>query len=105
MSPASKNDKKMFAVVVKYIQPIEQVDAVLAPHRAYLQSNCDAGRFVMAGRQVPRTGGLILAQAESKEELRKLLAEDPFHKAGVAEYDIIEFVPTVFAPAFAVFVR
>ena len=93
----------MFAVVVRYIQPIEQVDAVLAPHRAYLQSNCDAGRFLVAGPQAPRTGGLILARAESKEELRKLLEEDPFNKAGVAEYDIIEFVPTVFASAFAVF--
>src|ERR1700687_2101905 len=94
---ADKNAKKMFAVLVTYVKPIEQVDAVLAPHRAYLQSNCDAGRFVMAGRRVPRTGGLILARAESKEEVQRLLAEDPFSKAGVAQYEIIEFVPTICA--------
>jgi uncharacterized protein YciI len=98
-------DKKMFAVLVKYLKPLDQIDAVLAAHRAYLRTQCDAGRFVVTGPQVPRTGGLILARAESKEELRKLLEADPFHKAGVAEYDIIEFVPTVYDSAFAVFTK
>jgi len=98
-------DRKMFAVLLKYIKPLDQIDAVLAPHRAYLRTNCDAGRFVVAGRQVPRTGGLILARAESKEELRKLVEDDPFYKAGVAEYDIIEFVPAVYNSAFAVFTK
>lgn len=98
-------DKKMFAVLVKYTKPLDQIEAVLAPHRAYLRTHCDAGRFVVTGPQVPRTGGLILARGESKEELRKLLADDPFHKAGVAEYDIIEFVPTVYDSAFAVFTK
>lgn len=97
--------KKMFAVLVKYVKPLEQVDAVLAPHRAYLRTHCDAGRFVVTGPQVPRTGGLILARAESREELRKLLEGDPFHAAGVAEYGIIEFVPTVYDTAFAVFTK
>lgn len=95
----------MFLVVVRYIKPLEQVDACLEAHRAYLQTNCDAGRFVMAGRRVPRTGGLMLARAESKDALRTLLDDDPFHKAAVAEYEIIEFVPTMFDPAFAVFAR
>lgn len=98
-------DKKMFAVLVKYTKPLEQIDAALAPHRAYLRTNCDAGCFVVTGPQVPRTGGLILARAESKEALRLLLDNDPFHTAGVAQYDIIEFVPTVYDPAFAVFLK
>src|SRR5712692_9252189 len=98
-------EKKMFAVLVKYTKPLDQVDAVLAPHRAYLQTNCDEGSFVVAGRQVPRTGGVILARAESKEELRRLVEDDPFHKAGVAEYNIIEFTPTIYNSAFAVFTK
>ena len=96
-------EKKKFAVLVKYVKPLEQIDACLEAHRAYLRTNCDAGRFVMAGRQVPRTGGLILARAESKEELRRLLDDDPFHRAGAAEYEIVEFVPTVYHPGFAEF--
>ena len=95
----------MFAVLVKYIKPLDQVDACLDAHRTYLKTNCDAGRFVMAGRRVPRTGGLILARAESKEELRKLLDEDPFHRAGVAAYEIIEIVPTVYNSGFAEFTK
>jgi uncharacterized protein YciI len=95
----------MFAVLVKYTKPLDQVDACLEDHRAYLKANCDAGRFVMAARQVPRTGGLILARAESKEELHKLLDDDPFHRAGVAAYEIIEIVPTVYHPGFAAFTK
>ena len=98
-------EKKMFAVLVKYVKPLEQIDACLEAHRAYLRTNCDAGRFVMAGRQVPRTGGLILARAESKEELRRLLDDDPFRRAGVAEYEIIQFVPTIHQPAFSEFAK
>ncbi len=95
----------MFLVLVRYTKPLEQVDACLDAHRAYLQTNFDAGRFVVAGRQVPRTGGLILARAESKKALRTLLDDDPFHKAAVAEYELIEFVPAMFDPAFAVFTK
>jgi uncharacterized protein YciI len=98
-------ETKMFAVLVKYIKPLDQVDAVLAPHRAYLQAHCDTGRFVVAGPRVPRTGGLILVRGGSTEILRKLLEDDPFHKAGVAEYEIIEFVPTVYSAGFAGFTK
>jgi uncharacterized protein YciI len=98
-------ETKMFAVLVKYVKPLDQVDAILAPHRAYLQAHCDAGRFVVAGRRVPRTGGLILARGESAEQLQKLLEDDPFHKAGVAEYEIIEFIPGVYNAGFAGFTK
>jgi uncharacterized protein YciI len=96
---------KMFVVLVKYTKPLEQVDACLEAHRAYLRTHCDAGRFMVTGRRVPRTGGVLLARMESAEQLRKLLEHDPFHEARVAEYEVIEFVPTVFDRAFAVFTK
>jgi hypothetical protein len=47
---------------------------------------------------VPLTGGLILARAESPEEVWKMLGEDPFHTSGSAEYEVLEFQPVRAAP-------
>ena len=48
----------------------------------------------MSGRKQPRTGGVILMQASGREQVEKLIAEDPFHREGVAKYTITEFIPT-----------
>ena len=58
------------------------------------------GKFVVSGRKVPRTGGVILASCSDREELKRILEEDPFFRAKVAEYDVVEFVPTMTAPGF-----
>jgi uncharacterized protein YciI len=50
---------------------------------------------------VPRTGGVILAVADSKEELSSILAKDPFYKANVAHYEITEFVPSKYSDNFS----
>jgi len=41
---------------------------------------------------VPRTGGIILAQAADKTGLEALLQRDPFQQAGLAQYTITEFI-------------
>ncbi len=90
---------------MKYVKTLDQVDAHLESHRAFLKANSAADRFVVCGRQVPRTGGVILARAESKEQLRETLRQDPFSQADVAEYDIIEVTPTMYHSAFADFTK
>jgi uncharacterized protein YciI len=52
-----------------------------------------SGHLIASGPQVPRTGGVILAKASSRDELVKIFAEDPFVKQGYAEYQYIEFIP------------
>jgi uncharacterized protein YciI len=37
---------------------------------------------------------VILSRSEKRTELEAALAEDPFQKAGVAEYTVLEFRPT-----------
>ena len=39
---------------------------------------------------------------KNKDELESILANDPFHKEGIAEYDIIEFVPSMVAEGFEI---
>ena len=44
----------MFVLVIKYEKSIEEVDAVLAEHRAYLQEKYESGHMIASGSQVPR---------------------------------------------------
>lgn len=93
----------MFLILLKYIRPLDQVEQHLDAHREYLRQRYADGSFLMSGRMEPRTGGVILAQASSREAAEAMLREDPFHTAGVAEYTLVEFHPTMTAPALAGF--
>ena len=89
----------MFVVLLTYTQPLASVDALVPAHREFLQRMYQAGTFLLSGRKEPRNGGVILAHATSAEELEWALAQDPFHVHGVASYQVIEFLPTMAAPA------
>ena len=73
------------------------IDQHLDAHVAYLKRQYAAGNFIASGRKVPRTGGVILASVSSRAKLTSILAEDPFHKAGLAEYSVTEFSPSMVA--------
>jgi uncharacterized protein YciI len=90
----------MFVVILTYIKPLDVVDEHLEAHVEFLKKNYEQKVFIASGRQVPRTGGVILAHAAGKEALQQVLHDDPFHKNGVADYKIIEFVPSMTAPEF-----
>ncbi|BBD09459.1 YciI family protein [Desulfovibrio ferrophilus] len=88
----------MFIVLLNYKVPLETIDQHLPAHIEYLKQQYELGTFMASGRRVPRTGGVILAQAESKEALLEQLALDPFSRHDLAEYDIIEFIPGMTCP-------
>ncbi|HDR14060.1 MAG TPA: hypothetical protein ENN79_00955, partial [Desulfobacteraceae bacterium] len=58
--------------------------------------------FIASGRKVPRTGGIILSCVQTKEELEAILERDPFKIAGIADYEITEFSPTMTADGFEI---
>jgi uncharacterized protein YciI len=91
----------MFVIALTYTAPLADVDAHLAAHRDYLAVQYARGVFLMSGPRVPREGGIVIAQAASRAEVEELVRQDPFHRAGVARYDITEFVPTMTAGALA----
>lgn len=43
---------------------------------------------------------MILAKGMTRTELETLIEEDPFHRAGVAQYEITEFMPVKHAQGF-----
>lgn len=93
----------MFIIALTYTAPLARVDEFLEGHRAFLAEQYARGLFLMSGRKEPRDGGIIVAHAASRAELEAALRDDPFHQAGVARYEITEFVPTMTAEALAAY--
>ncbi|MGD9947324.1 MAG: YciI family protein, partial [Desulfobulbus sp.] len=92
-----KKENVLFIISLHYIVGLDEINQHLDAHVAYLKKQYAAGHFLASGRKIPRTGGIIIATAASKEALVAILAEDPFQKAGLAEYAITEFIPSMVA--------
>jgi uncharacterized protein YciI len=90
----------MFIVSLNYIAPLEEVDKHLAAHVSFLQDQYAKMNLVASGRKVPRTGGVMLSRIQDRDELEAMLAQDPFQIAGVASYEITEFVASMTAEGF-----
>ena len=88
----------MFIVLLTYKADIAELDQHLEAHRAWLREGVAAGRLMVAGRLVPRTGGALFVRAADKAEAAAWLATDPFAVADLADYQLLEFDPTVIAP-------
>jgi len=88
----------MFLLLARYTRPIEEVDRLLDGHRAWIVTNVEAGRILLTARQVPLTGGMLLARGKDSDEIWHMISEDPFHTSGMAEYSVLEFDPVRAAP-------
>ena len=96
----------MLIAISNYTKPLEEVDSHRADHIEYVKKLILASKLHAAGRQTPAIGAVIIANHHiSRDELLGLLAEDPYCKAGVAEYKIIEFNPVLCDEAFRAFVE
>src|ERR1700753_1600350 len=82
----------MFIIDIHYTAPLEEVDQHAEGHVAYLKKYIDNGTFLVTGRKVPRTGGILIANAASREEVEKIINEDAFYYNKVAEITITEFL-------------
>lgn len=85
----------MFIAILTYKKSLEEVDCYLQAHRDYLSEHYAAGDFIMSGPQTPRVGGVIIINAESVAAVDSIIAQDPFKINGIADYQIVEFTPTM----------
>jgi len=85
----------MFLISLNYKKPLSEVDRFVAEHREFLLRYYASGHFLLSGRREPRDGGVILAQADSRNDIEQILRDDPFQREQIADYDIVEFLPTM----------
>src|SRR5262245_6253764 len=81
----------MFVIELIYKSSLDDIDAHMRAHVAFLNKYYAAGNFLVSGRKIPRDGGIILAVGKNREQIEKIVEEDPFYTHGLAEFRIIEF--------------
>lgn len=84
----------MFVIELSYKVDLAEIDAHMKAHVRFLNKYYKSGHFLVSGRKIPRDGGIILAVGESKEEIERIVTEDPFHAHGLADFRVIEFRPS-----------
>ena len=89
---------KHFLVEITYQAPGEAVDAVLPRHSDYLLKGYNDGLLLMSGPQNPRSGGHVIARAESLEAIQAYFAQDPYALEGVGTHRFVEFNPVRHQP-------
>lgn len=85
----------MFIAILTYKKALEEVDSFLQAHRNYLAEHYASGDFIASGPQTPRVGGVIMMKARNRASADSIIAQDPFKINGIADYQIIEFTPTM----------
>jgi uncharacterized protein YciI len=88
----------MFIISLTYIRPLEEIDAHMTAHLKFLKKYYSKNMFIASGRKVPRTGGIILALADSKNKVEEIIHEDPFYVHKLAEFTITEFLTSQYHP-------
>ncbi|HYM21453.1 MAG TPA: YciI family protein [Candidatus Kapabacteria bacterium] len=88
---------KFFLINTRPLQPLDVVEKNTPAHRAYLRTQYEAGIMLLSGPRVPRTGGVLIAQADDITAIEKMVAADPFNTTGTMQYEIVEFAPTLWA--------
>ena len=82
---------RMFVLLSRFQQPLEEINRHLASHSEWAQQHYASGRFLVSGRREPWVGGVIVARAETEQEIQAILATDPLQQLGLAEYEILAF--------------
>lgn len=83
----------------KLYEADERCGCTFGCHRAFLDEHYARGVFLLSGPKEPRTGGIIVVDAQTEEEARSYIEQDPFFVHHVAEYHYIAFRPTKADPS------
>ena len=63
-------------------------------HLEFIDAHIKTGKFILSGGLTGKPAGVVLANIGNEDELKALIAEDPFVREQVADYEIIEFKPS-----------
>lgn len=72
-----------FAAIIEYAPAPETIARVRPVHREYLQGLKKAGHVAVAGPFTDDSGGLLVYEGETAEQVEAFIRNDPFFKEGV----------------------
>jgi uncharacterized protein YciI len=72
-----------FAAVIDYIQDKAKIAEIRPAHRQYLTDLKSRGKLAVCGPFTDDSGGLIVYEADTRDEAEQLLHSDPFNQNGV----------------------
>jgi uncharacterized protein YciI len=84
----------MFIIIVTYKKPMDEVEPHMDAHMAFVKKQFADGHFLFSGRKVPRTGGIIVSNLKTREQVDEIIKQDPFDRHQLAHFDVIEFSVT-----------
>jgi uncharacterized protein YciI len=83
----------MYAIaIIRYRQPLEEVQKHTDAHRAYLQSLKQQGLLLASGPLTPRFGGALLLRVSDDEAdtaLDRIRDNDPYIQSGMVQYELL----------------
>ncbi|MGJ8515493.1 hypothetical protein R84981_002519 [Carnimonas sp. R-84981] len=83
----------MYVIELTFTCPVDEVQPQVVPHLNYLDEHYAKKHFIASGAKNPRDGGIIIANGKlPRDELDKIISEDPFYKHNMADYRVVEFV-------------
>jgi len=86
-------DPRHFIVSTTFRVPMEELGEAVQRHRAFLQLGYDQGLLLVSGVKTTRTGGILVARADSMEALQAYFSQDPYALEGLADHRFQEFLP------------
>jgi uncharacterized protein YciI len=89
----------MFIIRITYLTDDSVALAALRQaHYAYFAPHFESGLMILGGRLVPATGGIMIATGTDRAEVERLFAGEPYKQAGLADFEILELMPTKVGP-------
>ncbi len=93
--------QNLFVITVTFMQPLAEVEKYMDAHRDFLDEALKSGVLLISGGRNPKVGGVIICKFWSMDEAQAFVHQDPLCVANVADYDVVEFTPSRFAPEIA----
>lgn len=89
----------MYAIaLLRYRRPLEEVLTVIDAHRTYLRGLFEQGVLLASGPFDPRSGGALLLRLPDEgvgEALDRIRDADPFVREGMAQYELLPWLPNI----------
>ena len=84
----------MYILYINFTKSLQDAQPVFPAHLEFIDAHIKTGEFLLSGGLAGKPAGVVLANIGNEDELKALIAEDPFVREQVADYEVIEFKPS-----------